>query len=167
MTLKRCYVPVLLVAFCLSLGGKATAVEPINPLDPIKSLFVDVVVGESVGGAHRDFLFDGERERVDDFEASLEAEIGAKLRLEGYELDDDVDDFLGVEIGGHQQKTPAGETINVYFIEMTIVDFDLDNPCEDRRAFSQVARALGIASNDELEATLRLEVLRLLNENLP
>lgn len=162
---------VLLLIVGLAHGGfsEATTAPTLNPLDSVNELAVEVFVGHSVGSAHRTWLFEGEDGRHDEFVRSLTSEVESLLRRAGFRLAEGAKDRVFVGIWGHRDGRVAEEAINVFLIEISLVDADYDPkaPCEEQKDLVQDIRRIGVAKLDNLEEVLRAESLAVLQEWLP
>lgn len=148
---------------------EATSVKPLNPFDTITDITVDVFVGDNVGSIHKNRLFYCEQKREDSFKAKLKTELEKVLQSAGFKTNPKADDALLIGIWGHQEPTRDGEILNVFLIEVTVIDIDYMplSPCDDARDFSQTFKAIGVVGYDNLEKVLRSEIMRLLKEMLP
>lgn len=162
---------ILFLALTLTHGDLswATTAATLNPLDSVGEVGVDVFVGESVGSAHEPWLFEGEGDRHDEFLASLTSEIESVLRASGFRLAKGAEDRVFVSIWGHRDTTVTEQAINVFLIEISLVDADYkpEAQCEEQRDLVQDIRRIGVAKRDNLEESLRAESLAALQEWLP
>ncbi len=160
----------LLAAFLFSGTLAALSVSPLNPFDTVdQRVVVDVFVGESIGGVSRDHLFRGASNRRQHFREKLTAQLENILCLHGFEPDSGAEDFVGVGIWGHQIPRTNGSIEYVFFLELSVIDYDFDESAEHDcvRDFEVSRRAIGVIDDEKLEEVLISEALRLLNEQLP
>ncbi len=160
-----------LLAACLFSGALADpSLSPLNPFDTVdQRVVVDVFVGESIGGVSRDHLFRGASDRRQHFREQLSAQLEDILRLHGFEPDSGAEDFVGVGVWGHEVPRANGPIEYVFFLELSVIDYDFDESAEQdcARDFEVSRGAIGVADDEKLEEILISEALRLLNEQLP
>ena len=162
----------LLLLLTVSIGGYTADAHAVGralcPFDEISATNVSILLGNAIGDAPYKDLWTGIKERRAVFELELKKEVEGYLIRNGIAVRSGAEDFLSVGIWGHQQVLDSGSLIYVYFIELTVINYNWnpEAPCEDQRDFEQSSRAIGAANNNELERELKVEVLRLLREEL-